>query len=144
MGTRQDIIGTYILTKFHGVWTTNVASRLWDKCFNQDLSAIKTSRVNAKQKLTTDNEPNVIIRAHREHIFAHLRGLLNNLDKECLRNVNARVFTNQMWTDGGQRPTLKPHLSNQQKNMTSRVFTRKTAPPTPGGRSGPFSNSSEI
>ncbi|KAH3886127.1 hypothetical protein DPMN_010128, partial [Dreissena polymorpha] len=42
-------------------------------------------------------------------------------------NVNARVFTNQMWTDGGQRPILKPHLSNQAKNVTS--TSRKTAPP---------------
>ncbi|KAH3880421.1 hypothetical protein DPMN_004335 [Dreissena polymorpha] len=39
--------------------------------------------------------------------------LLSNFDKECLRNVNARVLTNQMWTNGGQSPTLKPHLSNQ-------------------------------
>ncbi|KAH3882040.1 hypothetical protein DPMN_005969 [Dreissena polymorpha] len=35
----------------------------------------------------------------------------SNFEKECLRNLNTRVFTNQMWTDGnGQRPILKPHL----------------------------------
>ncbi|KAH3853976.1 hypothetical protein DPMN_096514 [Dreissena polymorpha] len=37
---------------------------------------------------------------------------------EDIVNVNARVFT-----DGGQRPILKPHLSNQCS------ITRKTAPP---------------
>ncbi|KAH3838523.1 hypothetical protein DPMN_111933 [Dreissena polymorpha] len=31
--------------------------------------------------------------------------------------------------EDGQRPILKPHLSDQAKNVTSRVFTRKTAPP---------------
>ncbi|KAH3748069.1 hypothetical protein DPMN_182506 [Dreissena polymorpha] len=31
-----------------------------------------------------------------------------------------------MWTDGGQRPILKPHLSN--KNVTPRVFTMNSAP----------------
>ncbi|KAH3719781.1 hypothetical protein DPMN_062654 [Dreissena polymorpha] len=45
------------------------------------------------------------------------------------RNVNDRVFTNQIWTnertDDGQIPILKPHLSNQ---VSSRVFTGKTAP----------------
>ncbi|KAH3854851.1 hypothetical protein DPMN_097409 [Dreissena polymorpha] len=44
-----------------------------------------------------------------------------NEDDECFKNVNARVFT-----DGGQRTILKPHLSNQAKNVTSKV---KTAPP---------------
>ncbi|KAH3777678.1 hypothetical protein DPMN_179126 [Dreissena polymorpha] len=45
-------------------------------------------------------------------------------NKKCLRNVNARVFTNQCGrTDSGQRPILKPHLSNQCS------ITRKTAPP---------------
>ncbi|KAH3700865.1 hypothetical protein DPMN_075846 [Dreissena polymorpha] len=50
--------------------------------------------------------------------------------------------------DGGQRPILKPHLSNQAKNVTSMCsITRKTAPPTAAmlfDRSGPFANSSEI
>ncbi|KAH3703826.1 hypothetical protein DPMN_078873 [Dreissena polymorpha] len=57
--------------------------------------------------------------------------LLSNFDKECLRNVDARVFKNQMWTDGGQRPILKPEQSGElkKKNVTSRVFARKTAPP---------------
>ncbi|KAH3786558.1 hypothetical protein DPMN_164665 [Dreissena polymorpha] len=32
--------------------------------------------------------------------------------------------------DDGHRPILKHHLSNQAKRVTSRVFTRKTAPPT--------------
>ncbi|KAH3817293.1 hypothetical protein DPMN_118826 [Dreissena polymorpha] len=67
--------------------------------------------------------------------------LLSKFDKECLRNVNARVFTNKMWTDGRLTKTdPKPHLSNQAKNVTSRVFTRflysrtwKTAPPPPPG-----------
>ncbi|KAH3692434.1 hypothetical protein DPMN_194274 [Dreissena polymorpha] len=37
--------------------------------------------------------------------------------------INARVFTNQCGrTDSGQRPILKPHLSNQCS------ITRKTAP----------------
>ncbi|KAH3701388.1 hypothetical protein DPMN_076373 [Dreissena polymorpha] len=75
------------------------------------------------------------------------------------RIVNARVFTNQKWTDGRRkRQILKPHLSNQTDRQTDRqtdgqcdhympffggikmrVFTRllyslirKTAPP-PGG-----------
>ncbi|KAH3862279.1 hypothetical protein DPMN_025245 [Dreissena polymorpha] len=48
--------------------------------------------------------------------FAHLRGtniLVNNFDKECLRNVNARVFTNQMCTDG-QRTKTNPKTSTEQ------------------------------
>ncbi|KAH3819768.1 hypothetical protein DPMN_121512 [Dreissena polymorpha] len=57
--------------------------------------------------------------------FAHLRG--TNI---LVKNVNARVFTNQMWTDGrmddGQRPIIKPHQSNQCS------ITRKTAPPPCG------------
>ncbi|KAH3749371.1 hypothetical protein DPMN_183868 [Dreissena polymorpha] len=45
--------------------------------------------------------------------------LLNNFDKECLRNVNARVFTTKCGrtdsgrTYNGQRPLPKAHLSNQ-------------------------------
>ncbi|KAH3879289.1 hypothetical protein DPMN_003192 [Dreissena polymorpha] len=84
-------------------------------------------------------------------LFAHLR--------RCLQTKCGR-------TDGGQRPILKPHLSNQEtnvltkfhenwaKNVTSRVFTcfhyihiEKNASPTSGHvfhRSGPFSNSSEM
>ncbi|KAH3891392.1 hypothetical protein DPMN_015491 [Dreissena polymorpha] len=66
--------------------------------------------------------------------YAHLRGtnilLLSNFDKECFRNVNARVFRNQMWTDG-RRTKTNPKTSPEQsaKNMTSEMFTRKTAPP---------------
>ncbi|KAH3737482.1 hypothetical protein DPMN_044075 [Dreissena polymorpha] len=45
--------------------------------------------------------------------FAHLRG--TNI---LVKNVNARVFT-----DGAQRPILKPHLGNQF------LITSKTAPP---------------
>ncbi|KAH3794855.1 hypothetical protein DPMN_148393 [Dreissena polymorpha] len=52
--------------------------------------------------------------------------LLSNFDKECLRNVNARVFTNQMWTDG-RRAKTDPKTSHEQS-----VFTRKTAPPLGG------------
>ncbi|KAH3843324.1 hypothetical protein DPMN_116838 [Dreissena polymorpha] len=62
----------------------------------------------------------------------------------ALRNVNARVFTNKSGrTDSGQRPILKPQLSNQfhddmAKYVTSILFDhkvslyshiRKTAPP---------------
>ncbi|KAH3890946.1 hypothetical protein DPMN_015035 [Dreissena polymorpha] len=36
-----------------------------------------------------------------------------NFDKECLRNVNSRVFTNQMWTDG-QRTKTNPKTSPEQ------------------------------
>ncbi|KAH3807828.1 hypothetical protein DPMN_136176 [Dreissena polymorpha] len=51
--------------------------------------------------------------------WAHLRG-----PNILVKNVNARVFTNQCGrTDSGQRPILKPHLSDQCS------FTRKTAPP---------------
>ncbi|KAH3887955.1 hypothetical protein DPMN_011977 [Dreissena polymorpha] len=86
---------------------------------------------------------------------------LSNFEQECLKNVNARVFATQMWTDDGQIPILKPHLSNQvcksifqlvrdinkttvltkfhndkAKIVTSRVFTRflyrKCATPAPG------------
>ncbi|KAH3701393.1 hypothetical protein DPMN_076379 [Dreissena polymorpha] len=83
----------------------------------------------------------------------------NSMASICLRIVNARVFTNQKWTDGRRkRQILKPHLSNQTDRQTDRqtdgqcdhfmpffggikmrVFTRllyslirKTAPP-PGG-----------
>ncbi|KAH3728366.1 hypothetical protein DPMN_054320 [Dreissena polymorpha] len=74
--------------------------------------------------------------------------LLSNFDTECLRNVNAYkecLQTKCGRTDDGQRQILKPHLSNQtdrslytflrgHNNVTSRVFTRETAPPpTPGG-----------
>ncbi|KAH3884473.1 hypothetical protein DPMN_008453 [Dreissena polymorpha] len=54
---------------------------------------------------------------------------------KCLRNVNARVFTNQMWTDG-QRTKTNPKTSPEQsaifqhtKNVTSIV---KTQPHPPG------------
>ncbi|KAH3886899.1 hypothetical protein DPMN_010912 [Dreissena polymorpha] len=59
--------------------------------------------------------------------------LLSNFDKECLRNVSARVFTNQMLMDGHRTktdPKTSPEQSGELKNMTSTVFTRKTAPPT--------------
>ncbi|KAH3885297.1 hypothetical protein DPMN_009290 [Dreissena polymorpha] len=61
----------------------------------------------------------------------------SNFDKECLRNVNARVFTNQMWTDG-QRTKTNPKTSPEQSaifqlvqeiNKTNCSITRKTAPP---------------
>ncbi|KAH3877551.1 hypothetical protein DPMN_001425 [Dreissena polymorpha] len=81
--------------------------------------------------------------------------LLSNSDKECLRNVNARVFTNQR-TDGRWTktdPKTSPEQSGDLKanNVTSvisRVFTRRTAPPPLAAmildRSGPFSNSRDI
>ncbi|KAH3804894.1 hypothetical protein DPMN_133186 [Dreissena polymorpha] len=50
---------------------------------------------------------------NRTDNFAHLR--------RCLQTKCGR-------TDSGQRPILKPHLSNQAKNVTSIV---KTAPPPP-------------
>ncbi|KAH3854711.1 hypothetical protein DPMN_097260 [Dreissena polymorpha] len=52
--------------------------------------------------------------------------LLSNFDKEWVRNVNASVYKPNVdgRTDDRQRTILKPHLSNQAKN----VFTRKTAP----------------
>ncbi|KAH3826476.1 hypothetical protein DPMN_128382 [Dreissena polymorpha] len=81
--------------------------------------------------------------------------LLSNFDKECLRNVNARVFTNQMCTDGRRTktdpktspkqsgelksvflftdlshfPTVQDINKTNAKNVTSRVFTMKTSPP---------------
>ncbi|KAH3749358.1 hypothetical protein DPMN_183855 [Dreissena polymorpha] len=81
--------------------------------------------------------------------------LLSNFDKECLRNVNARVFTNQMWTDGRWTktdPKTSPEQSGELKrsykrghiigtnlltkfhedrkiNVASRVLTRKNTPP---------------
>ncbi|KAH3838887.1 hypothetical protein DPMN_112304 [Dreissena polymorpha] len=39
--------------------------------------------------------------------------LLSNFNKECLRNVNARVFTNQMWTDR-RRTKTNPKTSPEQ------------------------------
>ncbi|KAH3816543.1 hypothetical protein DPMN_118060 [Dreissena polymorpha] len=39
-------------------------------------------------------------------------------------------------TDDGQRPILKPHLSNQAKNVTSKVFTRKYPPLLIGRKNG--------
>ncbi|KAH3715992.1 hypothetical protein DPMN_058708 [Dreissena polymorpha] len=85
--------------------------------------------------------------------FAHLRGLLSNFDTECLRNLNARVFTNQMWRNGqtdGRRTKTNPKTSPGQSgelkseffspilaifqfirdiNKTN-VLTKKTPPPT--------------
>ncbi|KAH3770302.1 hypothetical protein DPMN_171586 [Dreissena polymorpha] len=100
------------------------------------------------------------IQAQEPFHFAHLRGTsFSNFDKECLRNVNATVFTNQMWTDRRltkTNPKTSPEQSGElktifhivreinktnaltkfhddkAKNVTSRVFTRKTAPPTGG------------
>ncbi|KAH3829023.1 hypothetical protein DPMN_131011 [Dreissena polymorpha] len=37
----------------------------------------------------------------------------SNFDKQCLRNVNARVFTSQMWTDG-RRTKTNPKTSPEQ------------------------------
>ncbi|KAH3720571.1 hypothetical protein DPMN_063471 [Dreissena polymorpha] len=63
--------------------------------------------------------------------FAHLRGT-NILDKK----VNARVFTNQMWT-GGRRTKTNPKTSPEQSaifqivreiNKTNCSITRKTTP----------------
>ncbi|KAH3886909.1 hypothetical protein DPMN_010922 [Dreissena polymorpha] len=79
--------------------------------------------------------------------FAHLRRtniLVINFDKECLRNVNARVFTNQMWTDG-QWTKTNPKTSPEQSAIfklvqeinktTAKIVTSivKTAPPPPPG-----------
>ncbi|KAH3869884.1 hypothetical protein DPMN_033057 [Dreissena polymorpha] len=92
------------------------------------------------------------------NVFAHLRG--TNI---LVKNVNARVFTNQMWTEG-RRTKTNPKTSPEQsaifqivreinktnaKNVTSGVFDhRKTAPPPWRPcffyLSGPFANSSEI
>ncbi|KAH3738737.1 hypothetical protein DPMN_045379 [Dreissena polymorpha] len=63
--------------------------------------------------------------------------VISNFDKECLRNVNARVFTNQIWTDR-QRTKTNPKTSPEQSaifqlvqeiNKTNCSITRKTAPP---------------
>ncbi|KAH3753256.1 hypothetical protein DPMN_187891 [Dreissena polymorpha] len=68
---------------------------------------------------------------HGHHVSQNLLWPYSFFDKECLRNVNARVFTNQMWTDG-RRTKTDPKTSPEQsgKTMTSRVFTKTTAPPS--------------
>ncbi|KAH3886905.1 hypothetical protein DPMN_010918 [Dreissena polymorpha] len=42
---------------------------------------------------------------------------LGNFDKECLRNVNAKVFTNQMWMNG-LRTKTNPKTSPEQSGFT--------------------------
>ncbi|KAH3836131.1 hypothetical protein DPMN_109501 [Dreissena polymorpha] len=64
-----------------------------------------------------------------------------NFDKECLRHVNARVFTNQMWTDGQRTKTdtkTSPEQSDELKSFhddwTNNVTSRgKCAIPPPPG-----------
>ncbi|KAH3741205.1 hypothetical protein DPMN_047925 [Dreissena polymorpha] len=68
------------------------------------------------------------------------------------KNVNARVFTNQMWTDGQTTDKDDPKTSLEQyvslKVCFSRVLLGKLPHPPWRpyflDRSGPFSNSSEI
>ncbi|KAH3868406.1 hypothetical protein DPMN_031553 [Dreissena polymorpha] len=87
--------------------------------FHQDLVIYVASRI---QLLTKFGEDRMTFWGQTDRPtekFAHLRG--TNI---LVKNVNARVFTNQCGqTDSGQRPILKPHLSNQCS------ITRKTAPP---------------
>ncbi|KAH3784499.1 hypothetical protein DPMN_162455 [Dreissena polymorpha] len=83
----------------------------------------------------TDDGQRLVTKAHLSNQFAHLRG--TNI---LVKNVNARVFTNQMWTDG-QRTKTNLKTSPEQsaifqlvqeikkanaKNVTSIV---KTDPP---------------
>ncbi|KAH3880574.1 hypothetical protein DPMN_004491 [Dreissena polymorpha] len=82
----------------------------------------------------------------------------SNFDKECLRNVNARVFTNQMWTDR-QRTKTNPKTSPEQsaifqlvqeinKTNAKNVTSLENCPIPLAAMfidpSGPFANSSEI
>ncbi|KAH3853456.1 hypothetical protein DPMN_095980 [Dreissena polymorpha] len=61
----------------------------------------------------------------------------SNFHKECLRSVNARVFTNQMWTNGRRTKTNSKTSPEQSAifqlvreiNKTNCLITRKTAPP---------------
>ncbi|KAH3843320.1 hypothetical protein DPMN_116834 [Dreissena polymorpha] len=119
------INGTNVFTKFHDDRTINVASREFTR---QNVDAARR---------TTDDGQKAITKAHNEHAvlrlpqtnsrFAHPRG--------CLKTKCGQ-------TDSGQRPILKPHLSNQC------LITGKTAPPPLAAMfidpSGPFANSSEI
>ncbi|KAH3690140.1 hypothetical protein DPMN_193441 [Dreissena polymorpha] len=82
---------------------------------------------------------NIIVKYHHYWTKTMASSRFGNFDKECLSNVNARVFTTKCGRTNGRRtkidPKSSPEKSNElkcAKNVTSRVFTRKTAPPTGG------------
>ncbi|KAH3793799.1 hypothetical protein DPMN_147321 [Dreissena polymorpha] len=106
-----------ILTKFHKDWMKTVTSIVFTSDliniltkFHKDWMKTVTSTVYTNKLLTI----NILTKFHKDWMkiatstFAHLGG--------CLQTKCGR-------TDGGQRPILKPHLSNQCS------ITRKTAPP---------------
>ncbi|KAH3696319.1 hypothetical protein DPMN_083781 [Dreissena polymorpha] len=103
----RDIIGTNLLTKFHEDWTINVASRVFmNKCERTD-----EPRTNTGHKRSP--EQSVLTCLHYIHI------------EKNAPTTGGHVFS-PIWT------IFKLFLDDWAKNVTSRVFTRKTAPPTGG------------
>ncbi|KAH3720771.1 hypothetical protein DPMN_063675 [Dreissena polymorpha] len=104
----QDINETNILTKFHEDWTINVASRVF----------------------TTKNAP-----PFGSHVFQANTKLLTKFHEEWTINVASRVKTppplgghvfSLIWTIF----ELVQNINKTNANiLTSKVFTRKTAPP---------------
>ncbi|KAH3801360.1 hypothetical protein DPMN_155009 [Dreissena polymorpha] len=138
----QDIIGANLLTKYHEDRKINVASRV-------------LTRKNAPPPGDHVFQPTgIIFELVQDIIGMNLQTKFHEdqtINVASRVNVNARVFTNQMWTDGRQtktNPKTSPEQSDIYKtnlftkflddwanNVTSRVFTsllykyKKTAPP---------------
>ncbi|KAH3826394.1 hypothetical protein DPMN_128298 [Dreissena polymorpha] len=134
----NDIYGKILLIKFHDDWTMNVASRVNKRYiigtnlltkFHEDLTINVATRVLTRQMLMTDDTQNkrakmALVRSLERNID-QTNILVNNFDKECLRNVNSRVFTNQMWMDRQwtkTNPKTSPEQSDWALYVTSTVF----------------------
>ncbi|KAH3734842.1 hypothetical protein DPMN_041292 [Dreissena polymorpha] len=136
----QDIIQSNLLTKFHEDWTINVASRVLTRknaplLFHDDQKINVTSRVLTSQPASPPAFANLITMNPLQQpcFFTDLNHFQLN---RHIQKTNVLTKFHEHWTKNvtniNETNVLNKFHDDWAKIVTSRVFTRKTAPP-PGG-----------